>query len=321
MATDTWPKTLQAAIVYFSKPEIAFAEMVKFRWPDGIVKCPTCGNTEVYFTKSRSIWQCKNDHAKRQFSVKVGSIMEDSALGIDKWLIAIWLITNAKNGISSYELARAIGVTQKSAWFMLHRIRLAMQDETGGKMSGHVEVDETYIGAKARNMHFEKRKRVLGGHKGGLVGKVAVFGLLERHEEKGRSTVRLQVVKGVRREHLIPPIVDNVEPMTQVFTDAHSSYEKLPSEFLHKFIDHAERYASGQVHVNGLENFWSLLKRMLKGTYVSVEPFHLFRYLDEQAFRFNTRKLSDSARFAITAAAAFGKRLTFNQLTAADATC
>ena len=132
MAISTWPKTLQQAVVYFSDAENAFAEIVKFRWPDGVVKCPTCGSTDVYFTKSRRIWQCKNDHAKRQFSVKIGSIMEDSPLGIDKWLIALWLISSAKNGISSYELGKAIGVTQKSAWFMLHRIRLAMQAQDGG---------------------------------------------------------------------------------------------------------------------------------------------------------------------------------------------
>ena len=161
MATATWPKTLQEAIVYFSDRDTAFAEMVKFRWPDGVVKCPTCGSENVYFTKSRRIWECKEKHEKRQFSVKVGSIMEDSALGIDKWLVAVWLISSAKNGISSYELARSIGVTQKSAWFMLHRIRLAMQDETGGKIGGHVEVDETFIGGKARNMHREKRDRVI----------------------------------------------------------------------------------------------------------------------------------------------------------------
>src|SRR5918993_479997 len=173
MVATTWPKTLQQAIVYFSDPDTAFAEMVKFRWSDGVVKCPTCGSTEVYFTESRRIWQCKSKHAKRQFSVKIGSIMEDSPLGIDKWLIAVWLISSAKNGISSYELARAIGVTQKTAWFMLHRIRLAMQTKSFGKIDGTVEVDETYIGGKSRNMHADKRRRV-GMSKGrSVAGKVA----------------------------------------------------------------------------------------------------------------------------------------------------
>lgn len=316
MVASTWPKTLQQAIVYFSDPDTAFAEMVKFRWSDGIVKCPTCGGTEVYFTESRRVWQCKEKHAKRQFSVKVGSIMEDSPLGIDKWLIASWLISSAKNGISSYELAKAIGITQKSAWFMLHRIRLAMQDEMGGKIGGHVEVDETYIGGKARNMHKGRKARVITGTGG--MGKVAVQGLLKRHSRSGHSTIRLAVVPDVHKRTLQTNVLANVRRGTKVYTDELLSYDGLSADYVHRVIDHAERYVDGQIHTNGCENFWSLLKRALKGTYVSVEPFHLFRYLDEQAFRFNTRKLSDAARFAITAASSFGKRLTFNQLTSAD---
>jgi transposase-like protein len=323
MATENWPKTLQAAIVYFADPDTAFAEMVKFRWPDGVVKCPTCGSTEVYFTASRRVWQCKNDHSRRQFSLKVGSIMEDSPLTIDKWLVAIWLITNAKNGISSYELARAIGVTQKSAWFMLHRIRLAMQDELGGKMSGDVEVDETFIGGKARNMHASKRRRLGISQSKSMVGKVAVMGLLERHrKDDAGAQVRFKVIANRKRHQLETVVSEHVEVGSNLYSDALRSYDRMTERgYVHAVIDHAEAYVDGQVHTNGLENFWSLLKRALKGTYVSVEPFHLFRYLDEQCFRFNHRKLSDSARFAVTAAAAFGKRLTFKQLTAADTTC
>ena len=330
MATGTWPKTLQAAVIYFSDAETAFAEMVKFRWPDGVVKCPTCESTDVYFTKSRCIWQCKNVHPKRQFSVKVGSIMEDSALGIDKWLIAVWLITSAKNGISSYELAKAIGVTQKSAWFMLHRIRLAMHDEGPAGFSGHVEADETFIGGRGRFMHKDRKSRVLKGRQSGLVGKTAVMGLLDRHGKDGVSQVRTEIVPNVRRRNLQGHIRKHVvmDGQTTLYTDALRSYSPVtpkgwrPSDlYIHEVIDHAEAYAIGNVHTNGMENFWSLLKRTIKGTYVSIEPFHLFRYLDEQAFRFNTRKLSDAARFAIAAASAFGKRLTFNQLTAANPTC
>jgi transposase-like protein len=315
MAVSTWPKTLQQAIVYFSDADTAFAEMVKFRWPDGVVKCPSCGSTDVYFTQSRRIWQCKSDHAKRQFSVKIGSVMEDSPLGIDKWLIALWLITSAKNGISSYELARAIGVTQKSAWFMLHRIRLAMQGEDGGKLSGDVEVDETYIGGRARNMHANKKGRLLSGARGGVVGKAAVMGLLDRHGKDGVSQVRTVALKGRRRSHIQPEVRKHVEAGSAVYTDALMSYYGLSTDYAHGVIDHAEQYVDGQVHTNGLENFWSLLKRTLKGTYVSVEPFHLFRYLDEQSFRFNHRKLTDAARFVLAAGAVFGKRLTFNVLT------
>jgi transposase-like protein len=316
MALKRWPKTLQEAIVYFSDPDIAFAEMVKFRWPDGVVKCPTCGSTELYFTESRHIWQCKNDHQRRQFSVKIGSIMEDSPLGIDKWLIASWLISSAKNGISSYELGKAIGITQKSAWFMLHRIRLAMQDDSGGKMRGHIEVDETFIGGKARNMHKGKRARVITGTGG--MGKVAVMGLLQRHGKAGHSTVRASVVKNVGKKLLQAAIRANVAKDASIFTDALMSYDGLNEDYVYQVIDHAEAYVDGQIHTNGMENFWSLLKRALKGTYVSVEPFHLFRYIDEEVFRFNSRKLTDAARFAITAASMFGKRLTFNALTGSE---
>jgi transposase-like protein len=317
MAISTWPKTLQQAIVYFSDPDTAFAEMVKFRWPDGIVKCPTCGSADVYFTKSRRIWQCKNDHVKRQFSVKIGSIMEDSPLGIDKWLVALWLITNAKNGISSYELARAIGVTQKSAWFMLHRIRLAMQGEDGGKLDGHVEADETFIGGKARNMHAAKRKRLGISQSRSMIGKVAVMGLLQRHGDG--SKVRTQVIMNRKKNQLEQVVAENVEVGAALYTDALRSYDRMATRgYIHSVIDHAEQYADGQVHTNGLENFWSLLKRALKGTYVSVEPFHLFRYLDEQSFRFNNRKMTDAARFVLAATGVFGKRLTFNALTGSD---
>jgi transposase-like protein len=330
MATGIQPKTLQQAVVYFSNPETALAEMVKYRWPDGVVKCPTCGGQKVSFIKSRKVWECAEKHAKRQFSVKVGSIMEDSAIGIDKWLVAMWLIANCKNGISSYELARDLGVTQKTGWFMLHRIRLAMQDDTPRGYSGHVEADETFIGGRGRFMHADRKARILKGRQSGTFGKVAVMGVLERNSPDRNSRVMVKVVPNIRRRNLQQELRKNIvmDGKTTLYTDALKSYEpKTPSGwrpsdlYIHKVIDHAEAYAIGNVHTNGMENFWSLLKRMIKGTYVSVEPFHLFRYLDEQAFRFNNRKLSDAARFAITAASVFGKRLTFNKLTAADATC
>lgn len=322
MATVTSPKTLQQAVVYFSNPDTCLREVIAFRWPDGVVKCPTCGSEKVSFLKSRRLWECAEKHAKRQFSVKVGTVMEDSAIGLDKWLVAMWLISNARNGISSYELGRSIGVTQKSAWFMLHRIRLAMQDEDGGKLGGHVEVDETFIGARSRNMHADKRRR-MGMSKGrGGLGKVAVMGLLSRHGKDGHSTVRMEVLRNRLTKGVVQGKVrDHVEAGANLYTDDFGSYRGLSADFVHGVIDHAERYVNGQIHTNGCENFWSLLKRTLKGTYVSVEPFHLFRYLDEQAFRFNQRKLSDAARFALTAGAVFGKRLTFAQLTASDATC
>ncbi|MHB8589889.1 MAG: IS1595 family transposase [Candidatus Dormibacteraceae bacterium] len=309
--TARQPQTLIEAIRHFSDPGVCLDYMVKLRWPDGRVICPTCGNDEVGFIATRRVWECKNKHPRRQFSIKVGTVFEDSPIGLDKWLAAIWLIANAKNGISSYEIARSLGVTQKTAWFMLQRIRLVMQSNDGDQFSGHVEVDETYIGGKARFQHESKRKHIGTGG----VGKVAVMGLLERHGPDGHSTVRTQVVPNVRRHALSPEVSKHVAPGSEIYTDALKSYSKLSETYIHKVIDHAERYAEGQVHTNGLENFWSLLKRAIKGTYISVEPFHLFRYLDEQAFRFNKREDSDAGRFDKLAGAIHGKRLTYVDLT------
>jgi transposase-like protein len=316
MATDSLPKTLLEAIRYFTDYENCYREVVNIRWPNGKVTCPTCGSEKVTWLANARVFKCYAKHPKAKFSLKVGTIFEDSPLGFDKWLPAMWMLTNCKNGISSYELGRALGVTQKTAWFMLSRLRLVLQDENdGGKLNGEIEIDETYIGGKARNMHKAKRERVIGGHKGGVIGKTAVMGLLQRHSSEKHSTVRLKVVKGVKREHLIPQIDANVEKLTTVYTDALPSYEKLSDrEYTHHVIDHAEKYAEGQVHVNGLENFWSLLKRALKGTYVSVQPFHLFRYLDEQAYRFNNRKADDATRFTDALRGVVGKRLMYSTL-------
>lgn len=306
------PTTLLAAIRHFADEDVCLDFMAKLRWPNGVVVCPNCGSKDVTFIESRRVWNCKSSHAKRQFSIKVGTIFEDSPIALSKWLPAVWLIASAKNGISSYELMRAVGVTQKSAWFMLHRIRLAMQSPDG-LMAGRVEVDETFIGGKARFMHRAERARKIKGTGG--MGKTAVLGLLERHGPDGHSTVRAQVVPTRRRSTLAPVVRQNVEAGAEVFTDALKSYSDLRSDYVHHVIDHAEEYVRGQIHTNGIENFWSLLKRSIKGTYVSVEPFHLHRYLDEQAFRFNTRKDADSSRMATVVGRVTGRRLTYNALT------
>jgi transposase-like protein len=305
-----FPETLHECIRYFADEVRALAFMKGQRWPDGVVKCPTCGSEKVSFLSTRNVWKCATKHPKQQFSVKVGTVMEDSAIPLDKWLCGFWLIANAKNGISSYELHRSLGITQKSAWFMLHRIRLSMQDGSIEQMSGRVEADETFIGGKARNMHKNKRGKVSTG----TVGKVAVMGLLERNSPERSSRVRLRVVKNVRRHNLHREIQQEVVKGSEVHTDALKSYSGLDGEYVHKVIDHAECYAKGHVHTNGLENFWSLLKRGIKGTYVSVEPFHLFRYLDEQAFRFNERKDNDAGRFVKVVGGIFGKGLKYASL-------
>jgi transposase-like protein len=305
------PTTLIEAIEYFSNPDVCLDFMVKLRWPDGVA-CPTCGSVDVRFIPTRRIWECKSKHEKRQFSVKVGTIFEDSPIPLNKWLATIWMIANAKNGVSSYEVHRVIGVTQKSAWFMLHRIRLAMQSESFDKMSGEVEVDETFIGGKARFMHKDKREAQIKGR--GSVGKTAVLGLLERHGPDGHSAVRTKVVPNTRRKTLSPEVRKNVNPGSSVYTDALRSYADLEDEFIHEVIDHAEEYVRGKVHTNGIENFWSLVKRAIKGTYVSVEPFHLFRYLDEEGYRYNNRKTDDADRFQGVANRIVGKRLTYQEL-------
>jgi len=303
------PRTLQEAIIHFSDPDNCVSYLVARRWPNGVA-CPTCGSENVGFIKSRRLWQCKNRHPKAQFTVKVGTIMEDSALGLNKWLTAIWMQTNMKNGVSSWEIHRSLGITQKCAWHMLHRIRLGLQDiSTGGKLGGEVEVDETFIGGKARNMHKAKRKERITGRGG--KDKTVVMGILERG---GR--VRTAVIDNRKRKTLQKQVRDHVEAGAAIFSDELSSYDGLSTEYQHAVINHAVEYVRGNVHTNGMENFWSLLKRGLNGTYISVEPYHLFRYLDEQAFRFNNRKdMNDAERFSVAISQITGKRLTYAELT------
>lgn len=313
MDDNGFPETLLEAIAYFALPDAAFNFLVQLRWPEGAVKCPRCTSDRVTFISTRKTWECKCCTAKKQFSVKTGTIFEESPLPLDKWLATVWLISNSKNGVSSHEIHRSIGVTQKTAWFMLQRIRLAMQTGTFLKFQGQVEVDETFIGGKARNMHKQERIEKVRGTGGS--GKAVVLGFLERSAHDRKSQVRTIHVAGQRRATLHPQVQQNVEQGAEVFTDALSSYSKLNPEFRHQFIDHAERYVDGQVHTNGMENFWALLKRGIKGTYVSVEPFHLFRYLDEQVFRFNKRGLDDAGRFKEVLARMNNKRLTYSELT------
>lgn len=310
------PKSLQEAIIYFANPDNCIDYLAIRRWPDGRVLCPTCGSDKVKFNASRRLWQCSTHHPKRQFSIKVGTVMEDSAIGLNKWLTAAWLITNCKNGISSYEIARDVKVTQKSAWFMLHRIRLAMQDETlGSKFSGEVEADETFIGGKARNMHRDVHARRISGMGRNTEDKIMVMGILERG-----GKVRTKIIADRKQKTLHGEVKANVESGAALFTDTFGAYKGLESEYEHQVVDHALRYVEGRVHTNGLENFWSLLKRGIGGTYVAVEPFHLFRYLDEQSFRYNNRatkenKVTDADRFNMAVSSMVGKRLTFAELT------
>jgi len=289
--------------------------MVELRWPDGKVKCPQCGSDKVCYLAKNRVWKCYATHPKPRFTLKTGTIFDDSPIPLVKWLPAVWILLNSKNGISSWELHRSFGVTQKTAWFMLHRIRLAMQETSFRKMSGTVEADETLIGGKAGNMHLDKVARIkMSGanlRRGCEGGKAIVMGLLERETKQARA----KVLPNVRGYYVRGNVMDNVERGSRVYTDSLMSYRNLPSNgFVHDFVDHTERYVNGQVHTNGLENFWSLLKRALKGTYVSVEPFHLQAYCDEQVFRYNNRKLSDLERFITAMRQVIGRRLTYKEL-------
>jgi transposase-like protein len=306
------PRTLMEAVRYFADADRTLETMIALRWPNG-VHCPTCGRTDVRFIATRRLWECKEKHPRKQFSAKVGTIFEDSPLPLDKWFVAVWSIANAKNGISSYELARAIGVTQKSAWHMLHRIRLAMKTGSFKKMSGEAEVDETYIGGLAKNMHEHKRKRRIVGP--GMTDKAPVIGILERSDEKDGSRVQAHTLRDTSAVMLRSIVRETVEPGSRLLTDSLTSYRDLGREYLHEFVNHTTEYVRGTVHTNGIENFWSLLKRTLKGTYVSVEPFHLSRYVDEQSFRFNERKDRDYGRFAKVLSSVVGRRLTYRELT------
>ena len=299
--------TLRDAIIHFSEFENCRQFMVDLRWADGKVKCPECGSEKVCYLAKNRLWKCYANHPKPRFTLKTGTIFEDSPIALEKWLPAVWMLLNCKNGISSYELHRALGVTQKTAWFMLHRIRLAAQSKTFNKLGGEVEVDETFIGGKARFMHADKREEKIHGR--GTEGKTIVAAVLERG-----GTVRAKVCGTRRKPELQQLIRENVEAGSSVYSDALKSYDGL-DEFQHQVVDHAVEYANGSVHTNGLENFWSLLKRALKGTYVSVEPFHLFRYLDEEVYRFNNRDMNDSDRFVFAMRQIVGRRLTYKQLT------
>ncbi|MCK9487422.1 MAG: IS1595 family transposase [Dehalococcoidia bacterium] len=314
------PQTLMEAIRQFADPDVALDFMVEMRWPNGVA-CPTCGQVDPTWLPSVRRWQCKAKHPKRQFSVKVGTVMEDSPIGLDKWLGTIWMLVNDRNGISSYEVARSIGVTQKSAWFMLQRIRLALEDGTFNRMKGEVEADETYIGGKARNMHKDRKAKTFGTLKpNGMMGKAGVMGFIQREGPNGHSVVRTIRIEDNRRGTIEGAVREHVEPGSALYTDGLGSYRFLGDEYAHGVVEHdAKEYVRGEVHTNRIENFWGLLKRSLGGTYISVEPFHLFRYLDEQVFRFNTRQMKDGERFKVAAAALVGKRLTYAQLISSGA--
>jgi len=312
-AKSNIPKSLQQAIRHFADEQVCIDTVSALRWPDG-PSCPACEHKQHYYLKTQKRWKCKE--CGRQFSVKLGTIFEDSPLSLDKWLCALWMLVNCKNGVSSHEVGRALEVTQKSAWFMLQRLRLALQSGSLVKLGGggkEVEVDETFIGGKARNMHKSRKMRLTGRIDD---DKSVVVGFIERG-----GKVRTQIVEQRRKKNLQPLIREQVQAGAAIYTDALKAYIGLDKDYEHAVVDHAVEYVHGNVHTNTMENFWSLLKRGLQGTYISAAPYHLFRYLDEQMFRFNNRidangkKINDGDRFQLALSQVAGKRLTFAEVT------
>ena len=314
-------KTLQQAIQHYSNEQNCIDAVAAMRWPDSKPICPSCSYTDHYWLATQKRWKCKD--CWKQFSVKVGTIFEDSPIPLSKWMLAMWMIGNCKNGVSSWEIHRAIGVTQKSAWFMMHRIRLSMHRGSfalplGGNGT-EVEVDETFIGGKARNMHKSVRARRITGRGHNVDDKAIVWGILERGQNKA-SKVRVSVIPDRQKTTLQPLVKQHVMAGSALYSDELSGYIGLESDYERGVIDHAAAYVNGRIHTNGMENFWSLLKRGLSGTYVSVEPFHLFRYLDEQEFRYNNRgnkdnPIHDGQRFEMMLSQVAGKRVMYKDLT------
>jgi transposase-like protein len=304
------PTTLQNAVIHYSDFDNCKAFMVKLRWPDGKVTCPRCGSMDVSYLPNARVFKCYIKHERQKFSLKVGTIFEDSPLPLEKWLSVMWMLVNCKNGVSSWEIHRSIGVTQKSAWFMLQRLRLALGMPDDEKLSGEIEADETFIGGKVGNMHrFSKRCKLAKND--GQWGKTAVLGLLQRDGQ-----VRAAVAPSRHKRVVDANIIKHVEKGSKLYTDEFIAYEHLPEGYTREFVNHVSTYVKGHIHTNGMENFWSLLKRTLRGTYVSVDPAHLFRYVQEQVFRYNFRKdMNDGDRFTLAMSQIVGKRLTYAEVT------
>ena len=305
------PETMIEAVRQFADAEKAHDFGVQMRWPTGVA-CPLeCGSVKVSYMPKRRRWYC-ND-CKGQFTAKVGTIFEDSPIGFDKWLPAIWLISSNRNGISSYEIARALKVTQKTAWFMMHRIRTALESDDTTPLTGTVEADEAYIGGSWEKMNRKRRARVEATGKTARASKAAVFGMVQRG-----GKVRAFAVDDTQHRTLLPKLRASIHHDATLYTDKSSLYTHANEFFLHhSAVDHhLEEWVRGNVHTNNIECFWAVLKRTIGGTYIHVNPRHLDRYLAEQVFRFDERENQDGPRFVKATKRADGRRLTYRGLTA-----
>lgn len=287
----------------------AIAHFRAIRWKNGSF-CPYCGSTKVYDLKGGARHKCGD--CKNTFSIKVGTIFEDTKIPLRKWLAAIWLITTHKKGIASTTLARDIGVTQKTAWFMLHRLRHAARTRSFNRpLGGEVEVDETFIGGKGKNQSLARRRadKASGAPRGGAIGKAVVMGLLERGGD-----LRAGVVDGTSQQDLETVVRAHVAEGAVVYTDEHRGYRDLKNGYDHQTVAHArEEYARGPVHTNSIEGFWSLLKRQIYGIHHWVSPKHLDQYVAEASWRYMLRERTDGSRVTTLLAQTDG-RLTYNML-------
>lgn len=312
------PKTLKEAIQYYSNEQTCIDTVAALRWPDGKPVCPKCGMAEGerkhYWLDTQKRWKCYK--CRKQFSVKVDSVFEDSPLSLSIWLMAMWMLVNCKNGVSSHEIARETGISQKSAWHLLHRIRyaLGMPGTLIGGPAQVVEVDELFLGPKPQKMHVSRRMSLKKAMYAG--SKATVMGMLDRELRQ----VRVKVIPSASRQVLQNEILNQVQPGSKVYTDGWAGYDGMAKHYVHETVNHMKEYVRGEVHTQGIENFWSLLRRSLSGTYIAVEPFHLDAYLAEQVYRFNNRATKDNSltnadRFMLAVSQISGKRLTFAELT------
>jgi transposase-like protein len=285
-------RTISDIAIYFQEQKTCIEYLTQLRW-QGKPKCAFCGHEHVYQLKGKYV-RFKCAKCRKHFSALKGSIFENSTVPLYKWFMAIFIMTTHRKGISSVQVSRDIGVTQKTAWFMMQRVRNAfkMQSFSYDKIGGHgkiTEVDEAYLGGKPGNMHAAKRtaKRLMEEKK------IAVAGAVERGGE-----VRLQVIERTSYKNIVPFLVRNIHLGTSLMTDDHIAYNNVSRKFEHQTIKHMlKEYVRGEVHTNTIENFWSLLKRGIYGTYHGISPYHAQNYLEEFAFRFNSRNITEAQRF------------------------